>query len=179
MRLFIFTGCLFFIVAAYSGDSAYNSHPLRGYSKLFYKLVILHPKINSSFERSLLKHYLAGSGDTYLITDSDFVKLRSKVAATEKNNCSVLKSNTQYCTIQIKLDDDNYFGWGLGTITCIFNNSNNELISFADVYDFNKKKKGQRSFKSEMVTRVFRLIAPRTAKAFVVSYGDDAYLSVQ
>jgi hypothetical protein len=174
MRLFIFIGCLFFAVAANGRDTVSNNK-LRGYKKLFYKLVILHPKINSPFERLLLKHYLAGSGTTYLIADTDFVKLKGAIATIEKSNCIVLKSSPKYCTIQVKLDDDNYFGWGLGTITCIFNNNNNQMISFADVYDFNKKKKRKRSLKSEIVTRVFRLIAPHSVKAFVVSYADAAY----
>lgn len=179
MRHFIFIGTLLFAVTAHSGDTANTSKQLRGYKKLFYKLAILHPKINSAFERSLLKHYLTGSGATYLIADSDFVKLKSTIAKLENSTCVLLKSSPENCTIKAKLDDDNYFGWGLGTITCIFTNRNNQMISFADVYDFNKKKKGQRSFKLEIVTRVFSLIAPRSAKAFVVSYGDDAYLSVQ
>lgn len=166
---------MLFTMAAQCGDSSFHANQLRGYKKFFYKLVTLHPKINSDFEQSLLKHYLAGSGTAYLIADSDFVKLKHTIAASETSNCIVLKSNEHYCTRKVKLDDDNYFGWGLGTITCIFNNSNNQMISFADVYDFNKKKKGQRSFKSEIVTRVFRLIAPRSAKAFVVSYADAAY----
>ena len=174
MRPLLFMACLFLTVAAYSGDTLSN-YKLRGYKKLFYKLVILHPKINSIFERSLLKHYLEGSGTTYLITDTDFVNLKNTIAVFEKSNCVVLKSNPEYCTRKVKLDDDSYFGWGLGTITCIFNNSSNQMISFADVYDFNKKKNGQRSLKSELVTRVFRLIAPRSAKAFIVSYADAAY----
>ncbi|MBX9785581.1 MAG: hypothetical protein K2X48_20045 [Chitinophagaceae bacterium] len=176
MRPLLFIVCLFLAVAAYSGDTLSDNN-LRGYKKLFYKLVLLHPKINSTFERSLLKHYLAGSGAAYLIAGSDFVKLKNTVTAFEKSDCVLLKSNPQYCTVKVKLDEDVYFGWGLGTITCIFSNSSNEMISFADVYDFNKKKKGQRSFKSEIVTRIFRLIAPRSAKAFIVSYGTAAFYS--
>lgn len=174
MRPLFFIACLFLSVAAYSGDTLSNKE-LRGYKKIFYKLVILHPKINSTFERSLLKHYLAGSGVTYLVVNSDFVKLKNTISGFEKNNCVILKSNPQYYTVKVKLDDDAYFGWALGTITCIFNSNNSELISFVDVYDFNKKKNGQRSLKSELITRVFRLMAPRSAKAFIVSYADAAY----
>lgn len=173
-------GYLFLTVAAYSGDTASSNDHLRGYKKFVYKLLLLHPKINSTFERSLLKHYLAGSGTTYLIADTDFIKLKNTVAGFDNNNCVVVKSNPNYCAIQLNLVDDIYFGWALGTITCIFSNGNkNEFISFADVYDFNKKKKGMRSLRLEMITRIFRLITPRSAKAFIVSYGTTAYYTVQ
>jgi hypothetical protein len=175
MRLFILAGCLFFAAAAYSGDTTYNSNKLRGYKKLFYKLVILHPKINSSFERTLLRHYIAGSGETYLISETDFKKLKNVIPGYQKNDCILLKANPELCAVKVDLLQDAYFGWALGTVTCIFSSPGTELISFFDIYDFNKKKKGERPLKFEIITRIFKLTTPRSAKPFVVSYADAAY----
>jgi hypothetical protein len=175
MRLLLFIGWVFLSVSAQCGDTSFNANRLKGFKKLFYKLVILHPKINSSFERTLLRHYLAGSGETYLITETDFKKLNVVIPVFETSNCIVLKSNPQLCTTKVDLLPDAYFGWALGTATCIYKANSTELVSFVDVYDFNKKKKGQRSLRLELITRFFRVITPRSAKAFVVSYADEAY----
>jgi hypothetical protein len=175
MRRFILFGWVLFSYIAYGGDTVSATNQLRGYKKFFYKIVILHPKLNSNFERTLLKHYLAGSGETYLISQADFVKLKNVIPVFEKSNCIVLKSNAELCAVKLDLLQNDYFGWALGTTTCIFKTNGAELISFFDIYDFNKKKKGQRSLKFELITRIFRLITPRSAKAFVVSYAEAAY----
>lgn len=176
MRIAIFIFFLFLTVRSYATDSLPAADHLKGYKKWFYKIVLLHPKINSPLERALLKHYLAGSGTAFLFADSDFVKLKNAVGAMNKNECTSSQHNNQfYCTQKAVLDGDIYFGWGLGTITCIFTTNSREMISFADVYDFNKKKKGQRKRSSELATRIFRLLAPRSAKSFIVSYGEAAY----
>lgn len=175
MRWILFFFLLMVFAAARSNDSVRVRDPLKGYKKLFYHLVTKHPKINSPLERALLRHYLAGSGVTFLITDEEFTMLQIAVKDFSNSYCNPLKTDSSYCSQKIVLDNDVYFGWGLGTITCIFDQQTKQLITFADVYDFNKKKKGQRYLKSEIVTRIFRWVAPRSAKAFVVSYGTAAY----
>ena len=178
MRLAFFFILLTTVLYARSGDSVYINDELKGYKKFFYKIVAAHPKINSPVERALLRHYLAGSGTTVLLTDDVFVQLQKVVRERTSRTCVPLKTDTNLCSMQIVLDDDPYFGWALGTITCVFLPTSNQLITFADVYDFNRKKNGQRKLKSEIVTRIFRLIAPRSAKAFIVSYGTAAYSAV-
>ena len=44
-----------------------------------------------------------------------------------------------------------------------------------DILHFDKKKKGKRKWKNEFVTRVFRLLAPASARSFLVTYNADAY----
>jgi hypothetical protein len=169
---------LFFYSSSFAGDSTTVTHDskLRGYKKLFYKIVSLHPKLNSPVEKALLKHYLAGSGKPFLFSDSDFKRLVTSVAQSDTSNERV-SINGIYFVKKITLDDDAYFGWGLGTIQAIYDNTTSQMVSFTDVYDFNKKKKGKRKLKSEMVTRIFRLIAPRSSKSFIVSYGENAYIT--
>lgn len=178
MRLGILFFLLITVLHARSTDSAQLTDNLKGYKKLFYTLVTKHPRINSPLERALLRHYLAGSGTTVLLTDDVFVQLQKVVRKKVSSSCVPLKTDTALCSGHVVLDDDPYFGWALGTITCVYTRQTNQLLTFADVYDFNKKKKGQRNLKSEIVTRIFRLIAPRSAKAFIVSYGTAAYSAV-
>jgi hypothetical protein len=73
------------------------------------------------------------------------------------------------------LNEDAYFGWGLGTITVLYNTTDAGIVSFIDYYDFNKKKKGIRSRKNELTTRLFRLLAPARARSFLVTFAADAY----
>lgn len=163
-----------------AGDSATSNvrqpHSLKGYKKILYNLVLLHPKMNSRLEKELLKHYLIGSGETYLLHDSDFIRLKKTVPAySESDNCNST-SNQHYCSKHIDLSEEPYFGWALGNINGVYSTSNDELISIADVYDFNKAKKGARSKTHERLTRLFRLLSPASVKAFVVTYGADAYV---
>lgn len=150
---------------------------LKGYKRFLYKLVSLHPKLNSALEKDLLKHYLLGSGLTYQLSDSDFVRLKkvSKFHFVD-SVCNIIHSNNeQYCYRQINLNTDDYFNWALGTISGIFLQNTGELISIADSYDFNKKKKGKRQFKNEFITGVFRVISPSSAKPFIITYRAEAY----
>ncbi len=174
--LFLLPGFLF------AGDSTavktMHKQSLKGYKKLLYKVVLLHPEMNSAFEHALLKHYLLGSGTTYLMADSDFVRLQKTVPNyIHTKNCITASSNNQdYCVQHIDLNDDNYFGWALGNIRVIYKNGTDELISLADYYDFNKAKKGARTRKQELLTRVFKFLAPISAKAFVVTYDADGFM---
>lgn len=174
--LFLLPGYVF------AGDStimkAVQKQSLKGYKKLLYKVVLLHPKMNSGFERALLKHYLLGSGTTYHMADSDFVRLQKTVPNyIHTKNCMIVpSSNQQYCVQPVDLNDDNYFGWALGNIRGIYKNGTDELITLADYYDFNKAKRGVRTRKQELITRVFKFLAPKSAKAFVVTYDADGFM---
>lgn len=174
--LLLFPGFIF------AGDSTHNTavhkQSLRGYKKLLYKIVLLHPQMNSGFERKLLKHYLLGSGTTYLMADSDFVRLQKTVPNyIHTRNCITASSNNQqYCVQHVDLNDDDYFGWALGNIRGIYKNGTDELITLADYYDFNKAKRGERTQKQELLTRVFKFLAPKSAKAFVVTYHADGFI---
>ena len=163
---------------AYSSANKHKpSHELKGYKKFLFKLVSLNPKLNSALEKDLLKHYLLGSGTTYQLSDSDFVRLKkvSKFHFVD-SICKIIHSNNeQYCYRLVDLNNDNYFGWALGSFTGIFHQATGELISIADSYDFNKKKKGKRQFKNELISGIFRLIAPSSAKSFIVTYRADGY----
>ena len=177
LGLFLLPGFLF------AGDTTANKtvhkQSLKGYKKLLYKVVLLHPEMNSEFERELLKHYLLGSGSTYLLSDSDFVRLQKTVPNYIHNtNCIIASSNNQqYCVQPVDLNDDNYFGWALGNIRAIYKNGTEELISLADYYDFNKAKIGVRTRKQELLTRVFKFLAPKSAKPFVVTYDADGFIA--
>jgi hypothetical protein len=152
-------------------------HELKGYKRFVFKLVSIHPKLNSVLEKDLLKHYLLGSGTTYQLSDSDFVRLKkvSKFHFVD-SICKIIHSNNeQYCYRLVDLNNDNYFGWALGTISGIFQQASGELISIADSYDFKKKKKGIRRFKNELITGIFRIIAPSSAKSFIVTYKANGY----
>ncbi len=176
MRLVFLLIVLLFFQTASGGDTisiAYNKPVLKGYKKLFYKLIVLHPKLNSSLERILLQHYLAGSGTAFQLSDLDFNRLKKIVPAYADSICTPFERSSNYCIKRVNLIDDPYFGWGLGTVTCIFEQQ--QLVSFFDVYDFNKKKTGERKNKLEFVTRLFGIIAPKTAKSFIVTYAKEAY----
>jgi len=156
------------------------SQKLKGYKKLFYRVITLHSKLNSRLEKDLLRHYLIGSGLTHHLSDADFLRLKTNsIVYFNPDHCKTLYSNQQqYCIQQADLIDDAYFGWALGTISCIYQTTSGVLISIADVYDFNKKKKGNRSLKYEMITRVFNLIAPKSARSFLITYNADGYILV-
>jgi hypothetical protein len=180
MRWFIFFILFVPAIAGYCNDSVYSKTHLKGYKKMFYKLAILHPSLNSPLERKLLQHYLIGSGESFLISAPEFERLKkSAFQLKEKSKAVAPEPTTIFYTERIVLDDDPYFGFGLGTITGIYNKESKELISFVDVYDFNKKKVGARKLKSEIITRMFRLIAPRSSKKFIVCYGDAAYYTAE
>jgi hypothetical protein len=176
LGLFLLPGFLF------AGDTTVmntaHKQLLKGYKKLLYEVVLLHPKMNSAIERDLLKHYLLGSGSTYLLADSDFVRLQKTVPKyVHTNNCvMVVADSEQYCIQHIDLNEDAYFGWALGNINGIYQAGTDKLISLADIYDFNKAKKGLRTRRQEFLTRVFRFFAPRSAKAFVVTYNADGFI---
>ena len=175
MRCFFFIVMLFsFTVTAAQQQVVYNDQ-LHGYKKLFYKIVLLHPKMNSPVEQRMLKHYLAGSGTAYFFSNDEFQLLKITVPDFHKDqNCNQLQQ-TGYCTKQAVLDNNDFFGWALGTITCVYSIATNELVSFADVYDFNKKPKGKRKLRSEIATRIFRFLSPKSAKPFIVTYGSNAF----
>lgn len=164
-----------------AGDSAAavvaKQKKLRGYRQLFYKLVSLHPKLNSSFEKELLQHYLLGSGETFVVSEADFKRLQQTVPLyLTDTDCKPVETNQPgYCARYVNLHDDNYFGWGVGNLTVIYQTTDQSLVSFVDYYDFDKKKKGKRSFRNEFITRMFRLLAPASARSFVITYNADAY----
>lgn len=164
-----------------AGDSATvivaKQKKLRGYRQLFYKLVSLHPKLNSSFEKELLQHYLLGSGETFIISEADFKRLQQTVPLYITNtDCKPLETNQPgYCSRYVNLHEDNYFGWGVGNLTVIYQTTDQTLVSFVDYYDFDKKKKGKRRAKNELITRMFRLLAPSSSRSFVITYNADAY----
>ena len=164
-----------------AGDSAAvrvtKQKKLRGYRQLFYKVVSLHPKLNSSFEKELLQHYLLGSGETFVVSDADFKRLQQTVPLYVTNtDCKPLETNQQgYCARYVNLHDDNYFGWGVGNLTVIYQTTDQALVSFVDYYDFDKKKMGKRRVKNEFITRAFRFFAPASARSFVITYNADAY----
>ena len=154
LGLFLLPGFLF------AGDTTANKtvhkQSLKGYKKLLYKVVLLHPEMNS-----------------------DFVRLQKTVPNYIHNtNCIIASSNNQqYCVQPVDLNDDNYFGWALGNIRAIYKNGTEELISLADYYDFNKAKIGVRTRKQELLTRVFKFLAPKSAKPFVVTYDADGFIA--
>lgn len=154
-----------------------KQNKLRGYRQLFYKLVTLHPKLNSPFEKELLQHYLMGSGETFLVSEADFKRLQQTVPLYLTNaECKPLAANQPgYCGQYVDLHDDNYFGWGVGNLTVIYQTNDHTPVSVVDYYDFDKKKKGKRRLKNELVTRVFRLLAPSSSRSFVITYNADAY----
>jgi hypothetical protein len=172
--LFLLPGFVF------AGDSTERAvvkkQSLKGCKKLLYNIVLLHPKMSSAFERDLLKHYLLGSGSTYVIADSDFVRLQKTAPLYAQSNDCVIANSRQYCIQPIDLNEDAYFGWALGNINGIYRAGTELLVSLADLYDFNKAKKGVRSRRNEFITRVFRFFAPASAKAFVVTYEADGFL---
>jgi hypothetical protein len=178
MRWFlsVFFTCI--CIVALCSDSVYAPEPLKGYCKLFYKIITTHPQLNSPIEKKLLQHYLSGSGAVYLLSDSEFERLKKAVVQyKDHQHLSTKELSTSYFTEKVTLDNDAYFGFALGTITCIYESSSGNMISFIDKYDFNNKKKGIRHLKSELYTRIFRLIAPRKAKAFTVCYVPPAPVS--
>lgn len=176
MRLVFLLIAMLVLQTSYGGDTihALQKKPLlKGYKKLFYNFIILHPQLNSALERDLLKHYLAGNGTVFQFSDSDFVQLKKRMPAYADSICTPIEKNNTYCSKRVHLINDSYFGWGLGTITCIFEQQ--QMVSFFDVYDFNKKKAGERKRKLEFITRLFGIIAPKSARSFIVTYAKEAY----
>lgn len=166
--------CLLFLAlstSALCSDSVYTPKPLKGYKKLFFNIITKHPSLNSPIEKKLLQHYLSGSGEVYLLTESEFEALKTAVAQQRQQKQPFIQQvSSTYYTENVRLDDDADFGFALGTINCVFESSTGNMISFTDTYDFNKKKKGVRSLRSELYTRIFKLIAPRSSKKFTVTY---------
>lgn len=132
--------------------------------------------MNSPLEKELLQHYLIGSGETYTVSETDFKRLQQSVSLFAGNEaCKPAEANTGYCVKYVDLHDDDYFGWGVGNLTVIYKAETDVPVSFVDYYDFDKKKIGKRKWKNELVTRVFRLMAPASARSFVVTYNADVY----
>lgn len=177
--------CLFLLLFIPSllvaGDSASvdgtKQKKLRGYRQLFYKLVSLHPKLNSPLEKELLQHYLLGSGETFLLSETDFKRLQQTVPLYITNDaCKPLANNQSgYCMKYVNMHSDHYFGWALGNATIIYQTTNQAMVSLVDYYDFDKKKKGKRIRQNELVTRLFRVIAPASSRSFIITYRADAY----
>lgn len=164
-----------------AGDSAAvivaKQKKLRGYRQLFYKLVSLHPKLNSPLEKELLQHYLLGSGETFLVSETDFKRMQQTVPLYIKNaDCKPLDTNHPgYYGQTVNLHNDNYFGWGVGNLTVIYQTTDQTIVSFVDYYDFDKKKKGKRRSRNEFVTRLFNLLAPASSRSFLITYDAAAY----
>jgi hypothetical protein len=177
MRWFlsVFFTCI--CIVALCSDSVYAPEPLKGYCKLFYKIITTHPQLNSPIEKKLLQHYLSGSGAVYILSDEEFTALTKVVAQHQSYRSFAVTEKPVYVTERVTLDEDATFGYALGTITCFYETATGNMVSFNDRYDFNKKKKGIRHLKSELYTRIFRLIAPRKAKAFTVCYVPHAPVS--
>ena len=164
-----------------AGDSASvdvtKQKKLKGYPQLFYKLVSLHPKLNSPLEKKMLQHYLLGSGETFLLSEADFKRLQQTVSLYMTNDqCKPIENNnTGYCTKYVNLHNDHYFGWALGNVTVIYQTNDQSLVSLVDYYDFDKKEKGKRKIKNELTTRLFRIMAPSSSRPFIVTYQSEAY----
>lgn len=164
-----------------AGDSAsvdgIKNKKLRGYRQLFYKLVSLHPKLNSTLEKEMLQHYLLGSGETFLLSEADFKRLQQTVPLYLTNDaCKPLANNQSgYCTKYVNMHSDQYFGWALGNATIIYQTNDQALVSLVDYYDFDKKEKGKRSARNEFITRLFRMLAPASSRSFIITYHADAY----
>lgn len=175
---------IFLPIHLLAGDTtaAKMKHPpvLKGYKRWLYKIVTLHPKLNSGLERDLLKHYLLGTGTTYQLSETDALHLK-EICSTYLKGEVITPVNTEaHASYRIQLIDLNanaYFGWGLGTVCGIFHPVTGQLESIADVYDFPKAKKGQRSFMNECYTRLFKLIAPSTARPFLVTFHAEGYIA--
>lgn len=173
--LFFFPACLL------AGDStmlaSVQKKKLKGYRGLFYKFVSKHPRLNSPLEKALLQHYLLGSGETFIVSAADFKRLQKTVPLHIGNAvCQPVETNQSgYCIRSVNLHNDDYFGWGVGNLTVIFHEKENEIVSFVDYYDFDKKKKGKRTIQNEFFTRLFRLLAPAAARSFVVTYNADVF----
>ena len=181
MRLCCFFLLLFIPSLLIAGDSAsvaiIKQKKLKGYHQLFYKLVLLHPKLNSPLEKKLLQHYLLGSGETFLLSEADFIRLQETVSLNLTNEyCKPIEKNKSgYCTKYVNLHNDHYFGWALGNVTVIYQANDLSLVSLVDYYDFDNKEKGKRNFKNELATRLFRIVAPASSRSFIITYGADAY----
>ncbi len=165
----------------FSGDSATvvtaKQKKLKGYRNLFYKMVTLHPRLNSPLEKALLQHYLLGSGETFTVSETDFERLQQAVSLYAGNAvCKPAEGNEGYCIKYVDLHDDDYFGWGVGNVTVVYKTDTAIPVSLVDYYDFDKKKKGKRKWKNEFVTRVFRLLAPGVARSFIVTYNAEAFV---
>lgn len=162
-------------------DSSSAKHPsikLKGYKRILYNVVLLHPKMNSPFEKELLKHYLLGSGTTYEMSDDDFSRLKQSVAVCKCGTACLPGASSQaYCISRFDLNADAYFGWALGNAFCIYETATGQLVSVADIYDFNRAKAGVRKLKNELITRIFRLLSPASAKSFVVTYKADGFVT--
>ncbi len=164
-----------------AGDSASvdgtKQKKLKGYRQLFYKLVSLHPKLNSTLEKKMLQHYLLGSGETFLLSETDFRRLQQTVPLYLTNDaCKPLANNQSgYCTKYVNMHNDQYFGWALGNATIVYQTNDQALVSLVDYYDFDKKEKGKRSTRNELITRLFRMLAPASSRSFIITYNADAY----
>ena len=165
------------LLAVDSTAATGKERTLKGYRRFLYNVLILHPKLNSPLEQALLQHYFAGTGETFIISNADFKRWQQTGPLYAKaDSCKQLSSKqSNYCYRQVDLNEDAYFGWGLGTITVLYNTTDAGIVSFIDYYDFNKKKKGIRSRKNELTTRLFRLLAPARARSFLVTFAADAY----
>ncbi|MFT3844442.1 MAG: hypothetical protein QM725_05275 [Lacibacter sp.] len=171
---------LFFIpLTVLAADSSVTAQAevkkLRGYKRFLFNVVLLHPKMDSPLEKDLLRHFLIGSGSLYKVSDADFNRLKQTVLQHPQKLISDSTLYSAYRLARVDLNNDQYFGMALGNIVTISSTDSGEIISFADVYDFNKTRKGKRTLKNEFLTRTFRLLSPSSARAFIVTYNADGY----
>ena len=64
------------------------------------------------------------------------------------------------------------YGKAFGVAT-IYLDSENRIVGFRDVYDFDSQKWGVRPLKSEICVRLVSLFSPDSASRFIIYYGND------
>ncbi len=128
----------------------------------------------SCFEQKMFKNYSNGTGNVRL-EENEFQRLvtfiRTSVNLKAIHGYDVMLENgKQGKSYIISLYGTPEFDHAFGTAT-IYVDENYEVVGFMDIYDFDSRPWGQRSYKSELLSRFIKTFSPKKAKPFKITYG--------
>jgi len=138
----------------------------------------IRDKAGSEFGKNLFENYWLGRGDVKLssqrfaaillyIKENNPKRYRKKTINIRTSDGRCLSGYSQMVSFYASKEYSRAFG----TATIIMN-KRNEIIGFYDLYNFDSKPWGARSFKNEVITRSVKFFSSfSNAKPFKIRYG--------
>ncbi len=128
----------------------------------------------SNLEQKLISNYQNGIGNIQLdINEFGIIKefINTRFNLKSHNGYDIILENgTIGKSFIISFYNSPEFDHAFGTAT-IYVDQNFKIVGFMDVYDFDSRPWGQRSYKAEFLSRFIKCISPKKAKPFKITYG--------